>query len=62
MVVVAEGGRCPVSCKVNADLVKERQNYFRCILLRSLTVKERSPKFITKFDNADNTFCPFCSV
>ena len=45
----------------NIDLVKQCQSYFRCFL-PSLTVKDKSQKFIAKYDNLDNTFCHFCSL
>jgi len=46
----------------NIDLVKQCQSYFCCVNMPSLTVKDRSQKFITKHDNSDNTFCHFCSL
>jgi len=41
--------------------MKECQSYFRYVL-PSLTVKERSPKFISKYDSSVNTFCEYCSA
>jgi len=45
----------------NVELIKECQSYFRCVL-PSLAVKERSQKFISKYDNPVDPFCQSCSV
>jgi len=45
----------------NVELIKECQDYFRC-LLPSLTVKERCQKFISKYENSVNTFCQYCNA
>jgi len=45
----------------NVELIKEYQSYFHRVL-RSLTVKERCQKFISKYEHSVNTFCQYCSV
>ena len=45
----------------NVELIKDGKSNL-CCLLPSLNVKERSQKFICKYETSVNTFCQYCSV
>ena len=42
---------------LNIDLVHECQSYLCCVM--PITVRDRSQKFIAKYDNSDNAFYNF---
>ena len=43
------------------EQLQRQLGYFRCSL-RSLNVKERCQKFISKYENSVNTFCEYCNA